>query len=347
MRPLVNFNGQPASYARLAYIAVFFFATLGNAVTSAQEKTEESKCSDTAEGRVCTVEERIVAGTAVSTQTQENLGLVTVGGGCSGTLINRNWVLTADHCVADPPRTGGNPVAFHRAQITAAWTGTVATPTRFVRNWWYGRGMDVALVYLGNGDLGGTTIKQDIHVHPPNIDAILTKFGRGLASLAVDSGGTHIPAAPGDGRYRSARFVGPGELTDITNTAYDLRPNALRQVGMAGDSGGPDRLTVIISPGTPTVPATVRIDDIVGVQTTCRWDALPGHPTPPQTWVWVWRIRFCTSVPVWTIRDEIREIIRERPSGPGDLGIPCSASWAGLPTAGCGIVEISSLLMMR
>ena len=59
----------------------------------------QTVCSDPPEGRICHLQQRIIAGALVSVQTQQDLGLVTVGGGCSGTLVNRFWVLTADHCV--------------------------------------------------------------------------------------------------------------------------------------------------------------------------------------------------------------------------------------------------------
>ena len=67
------------------------------AVGSAPAKAQE--CTNTPDGLVCKVQQGLVAGTVVATDTQKNLGLVTVAGGCSGTLLNRSWVLTADHCV--------------------------------------------------------------------------------------------------------------------------------------------------------------------------------------------------------------------------------------------------------
>src|SRR5262249_55967459 len=113
------------------------------------------ECKETPEGRVCTIRQPLIGGTSVLVPTQQALGLVTVGTGigCSGTLVNRFWVLTADHCVArgivGPPCGLSNAMAD--LPITAHWSIRRVIPTRLVRNW-CGRGVDVALIFLGGGD---------------------------------------------------------------------------------------------------------------------------------------------------------------------------------------------------
>jgi Trypsin len=53
---------------------------------------------------VGTVTQPITVGTAVDPELQRQMGLVTVNGGCSGTLLNQFWVLTARHCVTTDGR---------------------------------------------------------------------------------------------------------------------------------------------------------------------------------------------------------------------------------------------------
>jgi hypothetical protein len=73
--------------------ATFLGAAFLFAVNTTSVEAQE-KCTDTPEGRVCQKQQPLVNGTlVVDIQTQKDLGLVTVGGGCSGTLLNRSWVL--------------------------------------------------------------------------------------------------------------------------------------------------------------------------------------------------------------------------------------------------------------
>ena len=97
---------------------------------------------------MCTGRQPLVLGALVSQEDQRELGLVTVGGGCSGTLLNRFWVLTADHCVTTNGALNGPSLDPATLMITATWSAEAVRASRLVRNWG-GAGLDVALVFLG------------------------------------------------------------------------------------------------------------------------------------------------------------------------------------------------------
>jgi hypothetical protein len=276
----------------------------------------QTVCHDTPEGRVCSVQQPIVNGTLVSPQVQQDLGLVTVGGGCSGTLVNRFWVLTADHCVTSTATLNGPSALLANLPITAAWSSRTVIPTRLVRNWG-GSGLDVALIFLGAGDFGEKTNIQLFFVGDVDTLMTLTKFGRGIFAYASD-GSPPVPAQQ-DGQYRSAVFT----PSAASATSYTLPVNASSQVGNGGDSGGPDFAT-----------ANGITVGIAGVQSSCVWTSrVPGMPNPP-VWTWVTGISSCTSAAISTARWDIVQIIQEGRR-------PCPDS-----SAACAVLETTSLTLM-
>lgn len=237
----------------------------------------------------------------VSAQRQKDLGLVTVAGGCSGTLLNRSWVLTADHCLTTNLQIKGPAAPLANLVISAAWTSRTATPTMMIRLWG-----DVGLLFLGHGDLGSANVQLVYH-NPVDTSQTITKFGRGFFTYAaLDTFLNPIPAQS-DGRYRSGVFNPSSADEDFIT----VMPNGAGQIANSGDSGGPDFVTA--PNGT--------LLGIAGVQSTC---SAAGYlsawlPWLPQIWMWATGVSSCSSAALYGSRSAILGIIANRTIASNDF----------------------------
>lgn len=307
---------------RVARLTALAFV-LGAGVIAISGPARAADCQNTPEGRICKVRQPIAAGAVVGTATQRELGLVTVNGGCSGTLISQFLVLTARHCVTENGQVGG-PLHFaSNVTVTAAWapgtTATVNSIQDFKRN----RARDdIILLRLGWPNFGAVAA-QRIYTFGLRDGGSLklsgrlrtsdqvTQYGRGFSTFASGTFGT--PSARQSGgidTFRSARFT----PSSITATGYELVMNSGSQVGHGGDSGGP----------TVVTDATGFNLGIAGVQSTCTPTGyITNTPANQRNWSWATGASACQYIATEPYLTEISDARRE--NAPADNRELCKA----------------------
>jgi len=161
-------------------------------------------------------------------------------------------------------------------------------------------GLDVALLFLGAGDLGAANLQLIYHGTVDTTQTI-TKYGRGYFAFATPTVPNPTPAQR-DGLYRSGRFT----PSSSGETFITVQPNSAGQIPSGGDSGGPDFVTA---------PNGVAVG-IAGVQSSC---VATGWLSATFSWLWATGISSCTSAGLGGIRSDILDVIRERPIASNDF----------------------------
>jgi hypothetical protein len=267
--------------------------------------------ADDVTSKIGKVSQPLVAGTEVSEETQEVLGLVTINNGkgtCSGSLLNNEWIVTADHCVrtddADP-KSATFPVAS--VSVVATWKSYHQTQPA-VEIWRFNPDHDVAIIRVRRTfSVVGDDFNFGIKLSTIKDLSLLNNypvyfFGRGIYQLATTSSQSRS-----DGKYRFAGFrIADG---DTANGTYRLPKTDSGQSGAAGDSGGPTFMYESV--GDPMT----RI--LLGVHSTCQWKCVDGKSCPKSNpWPWVGEIPSCTDAAIEPLRERIWKIIDEGRSRP-------------------------------
>jgi trypsin len=150
--------------------------------------------------KIGTVTQPLVRGDEVSAEEQQSQGLVKINsksGGCSGVLLNNEWVISAKHCFQDPDVTAGE------VSVSVTWP---AKQKKRTGRELYLFDKDIAIVRVDTPfDAISASFNMPVYTGTLSAGRGLKIYGRGIHALATGEGDAAQPTKS-DGKYRSADF---------------------------------------------------------------------------------------------------------------------------------------------